>query len=84
VKNYRKLIESYSKEYRKIITQGKEHTKEHTKNELPGNTYFLMEVFCVFLVWMEIIDFPMGRMGLIFGLMLLAICMPMKAFFHLF
>jgi hypothetical protein len=32
-----------------------------------------MEVFCVFLVWMEIIDFPMERMGLIFGLMLLAI-----------
>jgi len=49
VKNYRKLIESYSKEYRKIITQGKEHTKEHTKNELPGNTYFLKDgsILCI-------------------------------------
>lgn len=43
MKDYRNLIESYSNEYRQIIAQGKEHTREHTKNQLPGNTYFLKD-----------------------------------------
>lgn len=49
MKDYRNQIESYSKEYRQIITQGKEHIREHTKNELPGNTYFLKDgsILCI-------------------------------------
>ncbi|MFV0343569.1 MAG: GH36-type glycosyl hydrolase domain-containing protein [Anaerocolumna sp.] len=49
MKDYRKQIKSYSEEYRQIITQGKEHTKERKKNELPGNTYFLKDgsILCI-------------------------------------
>lgn len=49
MKNYRNRIESYSKEYRQIITQGKEPTKGQSKNELPGNTYFLKDgsILCI-------------------------------------
>ncbi|WP_097015823.1 GH36-type glycosyl hydrolase domain-containing protein [Anaerocolumna aminovalerica] len=47
MKDYRNQIESYSKEYRQVITQ--EHIGEHTKNKLPGNTYFLRDgsILCI-------------------------------------
>ena len=43
MQDYKKQIDSFSKEYRQIIARKTEQAKEHIKNELPGNTYFLTD-----------------------------------------
>lgn len=43
MKDFKAQIESFSKEYREIITPRSEHTQENNKNELPGNSYFLRD-----------------------------------------